>query len=216
MPVNTDAEEAVAGLERYCEFGGDRVYLLVGLARAKENPGLTSASEVALREVVADGGSLRRAYDRLRGAAATYRSDGGDPLTFRLYVTANARNALDGYFRFRERTDGWVRDRLAGDAAATPKFGRLDDYWKSELQRPTARDEKRLLFDLDGASDDDRRELLAALEAHAAVLVCRETPNGYHLVTEKFDYTELDAGVDYELKTDGLLFVERLAAHDGP
>lgn len=210
-----DADDAVASLQRYCEFGEDRVYLLVALARPKENPAL-EGSAVALREVADGPAALRRGYDRLRGAAGTYRTDGGDRLRFRLYLTANARNALEAYFSFRERTDGWLRDRLAGDAAAVPKFRRVDDHWKSELQRPGARDETRLLFDLDDATGADRRELLAALEPRTTVLTCRETPNGYHVVTEKFDYTRLEAPVDYELKTDGLLFVTRLTAAGDP
>jgi hypothetical protein len=211
MVPDADADDPVASLRRYCEFGEDRVYLLVALARPKENPPLSSGSAVALREVVGERADIRRAYDRLRGAAEAYRTDAGEPLRFRLYLTVNARNALDGYFAFRERTDGWVRDRLAGDAAATPKFRRVDDHWKSELQRPAAREETRLLFDLDGAGERDRRDLLAALEARTTVVTCRETPNGYHVVAEKFDYTGLHADVDYELNTDGLLFVTRLA-----
>lgn len=216
MPANADRDGAVAALERYCEFGEDRVYLLVALARRKENPRPTGGSGVALREVAGNREDLRRAYDRLRGAARSYRTDAGDPLAFRLYVTANARNALDGYFEFRERMDGWVRDRLSGDTAARRKFQRLDEYWTSELQKPAVRDEKRFLFDLDGADEDDLQRFLATLEPQAAVLARRATPNGYHVVTERFDYTALEADVDYELKTDGLLFVERLTAPEDP
>jgi hypothetical protein len=214
MVPDADADDPVASLRRYCEFGEDRVYLLVALARPKENPPLSGGSAVALREVAGERADLRRASDQLRGAARAYRTDAGDPLRFRLYVTANARNALDGYFDFRERTDRWVRDRLAGDAAAIPKFGRVADHWKSVLQRPAARDETRLLFDLDDAAERNRRALLTALEAQTTVVTCLETPHGYHVVTEKFDYTGLHADVDYELKTDGLLYVTRLSDSD--
>ena len=218
MPANGDPDDAgrdgaVAALQRYCEFGEDRVYLLVALARRKENP-RPSGGSVALREVVEDGEDLRRASDRLRGAAGAYRTDAGDPLAFRLYVTANARNALDAYFEFRRRTDGWVRDRLAGDAAAPRKFRRLGEYWMSELQKPAVRDDTRLLFDLDDAGEDDLRRFLSRLEPLTSVLTWRPTPNGYHVVTERFDHTGLEAAVDYELKTDGLLFVERLPPED--
>jgi hypothetical protein len=34
---------------------------------------------------------------------------------------------------------------------------------------------------------------------HTGVLPTRETPNGFHVCTEAFNYNELDADVEYEL-----------------
>ena len=209
-----NATNAVADLEDYCEFGEDRVYLLVAVARTKENPRLTSGTEVTFREVVEDRRDIRPTYDELRCSALGYRTEAGDGLTFRLYVTANARNALDAYFDFRERMDGWVRDRLNGDEAAPRKFKRLDRYWLSEVQKPAARDDRRFLFDLDDVTADEAERLVATLGEHTTVVTWRPTPNGYHVVTEPFNHTELATDVDYELKTDGLLFLERLTGDD--
>lgn len=209
-----DSTDAAAFLEEYCEFGEDRVYLLVAVARSKENPGLTSGTEVTVREVLGDRGDVRPTYEAVRCWARGYRTDSGDGLAFRLYVTVNARNALDAYFAFRERTDGWVRDRLNGDAAAPPKFKRVDRYWKSELQRPTARDDRRFLFDLDDVTGDEAERLVGTLREHTTVVTRRPTPNGVHVVTGPFNHTELATDVDYELKTDGLLFLERLTGGD--
>jgi hypothetical protein len=160
--------------------------------------------------VVEDRADLGRTYDRLRRTTAGYQSDADDSLTFRLYVTVNARNAMDAYFNFRERMDGWVRDRLDGDEAAPRKFKRLDSYWKSELQKPAARDDTRLLFDLDEATAGEKSRLVSTLSDRTEVVTRRETPNGYHVVTEPFNYDELDRDLNYELKTDGLLLVELL------
>jgi len=49
--------------------------------------------------------------------------------------------------------------------------------------------------------------LASTLDELTTVSLRRETPNGYHLVTEPFDYTELATDVTYELKTDGMLFL---------
>jgi hypothetical protein len=202
--------EPVAELAEFCEFDENRVYLFLVIARTKENPQLSSGSEITFREVVEDRADLGRTYDRLRRTTAGYQSDADDSLTFRLYVTVNSRNAIDAYFNFRERMDGWIRDRLEGDEAAPRKFKRLDSYWKSELQKPAARDDARLLFDLDEATAGEKSQLVSTLADTTEVVTRRETPNGYHVVTEPFNYNELDADVDYELKTDGLLFVEIL------
>lgn len=209
-------DDVVATLREYCTFGEDRVYLLVAIAREKENPRLTSASEVVVRDVVEDRQDVRRTYDQVRCSAEAYRTDDGASLTFRLYITTNARNTLDAYFTFRERMNGWVKDRIRGDVAASEKFKRLDSYWMSELQKPAARDEKRLLFDVDDDSEAAQQTLRSALTEDTTVLTWRKTPNGYHAITEPFNYTDLDVAVDYEVKTDGLLFVTILTQEMQP
>lgn len=209
IPMRTD--DAVTNLEEYCRFGEDRVYLFMAIARTKENPQLTSGSEVVFREVIKNEQDIRRKYDKLHCTAQEYRADSGEPLTFRLYITANPRNTLDAYFNFRQRMNGWVQDRLNGDDAVMRKFKRLDSYWKSELQKPEARDETLFVFDLDDATEDDLYQLNSALKAYTEVVTWQETPNGYHIVTEPFNYNELETDVEYELKTDGLLFVEYLS-----
>lgn len=112
--------------------------------------------------------------------------------------------------------NGWVKDRLNGDDAALQKFKRVDSYWKSELQKPAARDETFFVFDLDEVSEDEFGQLHSTLLDYTAIETWREPPNGYHIVTEPFNYNDLETDVEYELKTDGMLFVEYLSiAEDG-
>lgn len=199
---------SVAFLEDYCTFGEDRVYVVMAVARAKDNPEIVSSSEVAFREVVKDRGDVRRKVERVAAVARSHRSEPAGSLTFRLYVTVNARNALKAYFNFRERTDGWVRDRIYGHEEAVRKFERVDSSWRSELQRPESRDETRFLFDLDEVTDAERDTFLDDLAELTDVDSRRETPNGVHIVTGPFNYNELETDVAYELKTDGMLFLD--------
>jgi hypothetical protein len=188
----------------------------MAIARKKENPQITSGTEVVFREVVKDERDLRRKYDKRQSTAQQYRADSGDPLTFRLYITANARNTVDTYFNFRQRMNGWVKDRIQEDEAAPRKFKRLDNYWKSELQRDKARDETRFLFDIDHPAEAERDQLVHDLTEHTDVILTQETPNGWHVLTEPFNYNDLDTDIDYELKTDGMLFVTYLhQTHSG-
>ncbi|MDQ2052750.1 hypothetical protein RBH26_20105 [Natronolimnohabitans sp. A-GB9] len=129
---------------------------------------------------------------------------------FRIYLSANARNTLDAYFNFREEMDGWIRDLFYGDEHAAEKLSRVDSYWKSALHRPDARDDWYFLFDLDDISDLERDEFLAKLstDVHATIT----TPNGYHVVTEPFNYTDWDPPVEYDdLDTGGQLFIDEIA-----
>lgn len=190
-------------LETLCTFDEDRVYLLMAIARRKENPHLSDAEQIVFREVLTAPVDLERKRRKLAAVAADYDE------RFRLYASVNARNVMDAYFRFRSTTDGWLEDRFRGDDAAPPKFKRVDTHWYSELQRPHSRDETRFLWDLDDATAADRDAFRAALPVDPALV--RETPNGYHLVTETFDYrADLDTAVTHELKTDGMVFLEFL------
>jgi hypothetical protein len=196
-------------LEEVCTFGEDRVYLLMAIARRKENPGLSGSGEIVFREVLKDDRDLDRTVTKLGAIARGY-----DDRTFRLYVSLNARNVMDAFFRFRATSDGWLEDRFHGDEAAPRKFKRVDSHWYSELQRPHSRDETRFLWDLDDATETD----LAAFRSDLPVTptLVQSTPNGYHVVTEPFDYqANLETAVESELKTDGMLFVTYLSSADG-
>jgi len=188
----------------YCEFGGDRVYLLVALARAKENEGTTSNAAPAIRKIVEDEAGIARKAAELEHAASRFDE------RFRLYLTANARDALKATFELRQSMDDWLEGRIHGDEGVRAKFKRVDSEFKSTLQSDTCRDETNFVFDLDDASATDCETLRADVSEHTEVLLVRETPNGHHVVTEPFDYNELSTEVEYELKTDGMVFVSYL------
>jgi hypothetical protein len=199
----SNTSSTLDALETLCTFGEDRVYLLMAIARRKENPHLSEADQIVFREVLKGPADLDRKRRKLAAVAGDHDE------RFRLYVTVNARNVMDAYFRFRSTTDGWLEDRFRGDEAAPPKFKRVDGHWYSELQRPHSRDETRFLWDLDDVTAADRDAFRAALPVDPVLV--RETPNGYHLVTETFDYrTDLDTEIPHELKTDDMVFLEFL------
>jgi hypothetical protein len=179
----------------------------MAIARKKENPAITSSSEPVFREVVKDEKDIRRKVEKLESALKNYRSDSGESLKFRLYVNANARNTVKAYFNFRERMNGWVKDRMYGQDSTARKFKRVDSHWRSELQKPASRDETRFIFDLDDVTEEQVNDFLVQLLEFVDDVKEVETPNGYHVVTESFNYNELETEVEYELKTDGMVFI---------
>jgi len=188
-------------LQRFCTFGPDHVYLLVAIARAKENPGTGRQELPVIREVVADAAALSRKVRQLDHAMSRF------DLRSRLYISVNARDALAATFELRRRMDDWLEMRLHGDEDVATKFKQLDSEFKSVLQSDGCSDETNFRFDLDDVSAAEADGLEATLGERTTVSLRRETPNGYHLVTEPFDYTELATDVGYELKTDGMLFL---------
>ena len=191
----------MAPFEEYCEFGEDRVYLLVALARAKENEGTTSNAAPAVRKVVESEDEIGRTAAELDHTARRFDE------RFRLYLTANARDALKATFELRRSMDDWLEGRIHGDEGVSAKFRRVDSEFKSTLQSDACRDETNFVFDVDDATAADRDALVEDLQGHTEVALVRETPNGYHVVTDPFDYNELATSVEYELKTDGMVFV---------
>ena len=208
-----DTDDVAAAIDTYCEFGERRVYLLMAVARTRENPRLSSSSEVVFREVLERERDIDRTLRKLSCVAATYRDDEGDPLTFRLYLSVNARNTLTAYFNLLERLNGWSKDLIYGDEAVDRKLKRVDQYWKRELQRDEAKDGSRFLIDVDTKAIETDG-LKQRLSADTDVVLLRETPNGYHVITEPFNYTEMDylrEHDDIEVGTDRMLFLDYLS-----
>jgi len=194
--------EYLPTLREYCEFGPGRVYLLLALARSKENDEVDGPS--AIRTVVREADDLEPAVAELDHAVSRFDA------TYRLYLTVNARDTQRALFTLRRSMDDWLEARLNGSTDVLRKFARIDGEFESTLQSDGCRDETNFLFDLDDATAADADALEAELRERTTVRLRRATPNGFHLVTDPFDYTALDTEVEYELKNDGLVFVASL------
>jgi len=195
---------SIEELEDYSEFGENRVYLLMAIARKKENPDITSSGEIVFREVVKHEEDIERKVNKLQNACKRY----GEAEKFRLYYSANARNTLDAYFRYRERMDSWIEKKMNGQADIDRKLKRLDSHWKSELQKPHSRDETFFLYDLDTKSEDARKELVENLEEYTEIKLHVPTPNGHHYIVEPFNHNKMpEFDFDLERMNDRMFFL---------
>jgi len=189
--MNLSTEE----LQDYSEFGDNRVYLLMAIARKKENPEITSSGEIVFREVVKNEKDIDRKISKLQNACKRY----GGAEKFRLYYSVNARNTLDAYFRYRERMDSWIEKKMNGQADIDDKLKRLDSHWKSELQKPHSRDETFFLYDLDTESEEAKQQLVQNLNEYTEIRLDVPTPNGHHFIVEAFNHTKMPE-FDFELE----------------
>lgn len=191
-------------LREYCTFGDERVSLLMTIAREKDQPEGIDADGPVIREVVAEAEDLARTAQQLVHAVARFEA------RYRLYLTASARNAVDAAFALRRRTDRWLQELVGGDREVIRQFKHLDSEFRSALHAEDCRDETTFLFHPDDATAAGMRALREELRTHTTVRLTRETPNGYHVVTEPSDYTALGTDTESELKTDGMVFLRFL------
>lgn len=194
-------EDLIEKFRDYCEFSENRVYILLAIARSKENEEHGSNTEPAMREVIEDGEDLRLKMEKLDHATISSDSD------FRLYISANARDSMKAFFRLRSEMDEWLQMCLNGNEGVKKKFSRIDSEFKSILQKNECKDESNFIFDLDEASENEMSELKRDIEEFSEVRMVQETPNGFHIITRPFNYNKLESSIDYELKKDGMIFV---------
>jgi len=194
-------EKLIEKFKEYCEFSQDNVYVLLAISRTKENEEHSSNTEPTMREVVDNEKDLEEKMKQLDHASKSYDSK------FRLYISSNARNSMKAFFRLRSEMDDWLQMRINGNEGIKKKFKRIDSEFKSVLQKNECKDETNFIFDLDKASRQDMKQLEDDLRVLTDIKMVKSTPNGFHIVTGSFNYNELETGIDYELKKDGMIFV---------
>lgn len=199
MSASVDSETAsVLEFLNIADFDGSNVYVLMAIARKKDNDSITTNSEPVFREVARDKETFHRRYDRLH-RLISYR-----PETFRLYATLNPRDSLSGVRLFQKRLNDWMYHYSRGDGGVARKFQRLDKEWYSILQKPEVAEKRYFLWDLDSTDTNKINHLMDRLPGDKVQYGTR-TPNGWHAVTETFNYTDYDIDDSVELKTDGLV-----------
>lgn len=77
---------ALDELQDFCEFGPERVYLLVAIARPKDNPGVTSGTAPVIKRIVEDRTDLVQKSAALEHAVSRFDE------RYRLYLNS-ARNS---------------------------------------------------------------------------------------------------------------------------
>lgn len=193
-------------VHEWCEFGDHRTYLLWLIARRKHNEELTNSTEIVHRRVLSNEKEIDDNYDDLVALASRH------DYRFRLYLTVNARNAVEAQRRLDDKMNEWLTALIYGDEDQAKKMHRIGSEWKSCLHSPKCRDDEYFAFDVDdNPSESEIESFIEDLSEQTTVLTSRSTPNGYHVITEPFNYTEWEPPIEYdELDTDGQIFVAEL------
>lgn len=184
----------------YFEWGNNRVYVLMALTRARENDGMTANSRKVRRMIVRE----QDEWDQCVAELVHWCQR--DDLTYRLYVSANARDVKKATFKLRGEMDSWLNMQLNGQDTVYKKFKMIDSEFKSVLQSPDCRAERYNLYDIDGWSETGLAKFLSEND-NLNVVYETDTPNGYHLVVDPCMMSEREG---MEILSDGMIHLAQL------
>jgi hypothetical protein len=165
----------------------DRLHILMGCRRPKDNPGMQN---LTYRQIIRD-------YDTDLKILKTKIGD--QPGIWRIYHTVNARDV--------KKALKLLQHKLIDEPEIIDY--RIDSAWKKALLKPTCKAEKNFLIDIDTKDKKTEVEVVNAILRDGKTPRLRvETPNGIHLVYEKFDTRLIEGIKDVEFKRDAYYFVE--------
>lgn len=193
-------------IQDWCDFKGDKGYVLMAIARKSQNPELSNSEEIVHRRVLACEEDIGYCYGDLKALINHY------DYTFRLYLTANSRSLTKAFYNFNSTLQDMSSQLYHGHDGVFDRLGRLGSEWKSEVHSPQVKNSDYFLYDLDNVSKDELLEFEDELRQYVDDLWWRiETPNGYHVLVEPFNYKQFEPPVEYdEFSTDGMVFVEEI------
>lgn len=213
-PKNFKSDEnTLEFLTEFCEFGPNRLYILSAMARPKENENISHGSIPMFREIITSEEKIRQKYARLKALANNYTPEEGGDLEFRLYITANARDTEKSMHIFQKQLIDMKHKISNGHEHTRDKIKRLDKEWESTLQSDGNKEDNYFIIDIDSDSKDLYERAAKSLERETTILHSTRTPNGYHIITEPFNYPEwegLSWDEEIEIKTDGLTFIRMI------
>lgn len=206
-----DAELLAFLMDDFCEFGSNRTYLLIAMARPKENETITNNNMPIFREIITRSGKIQYKYAQLKALADNYTSMSDSEPTFRLYITANARDTQKAFFQYQKGLIDYQKHISNGHEATLEKIKRLDREWESKLQQDGNKDDNLFIIDIDTKNESTYTSMIDTLSKETTIKTAIETPNGYHIITKPFNYPScnpIQSNDDIEIKTDGLLFLK--------
>ena len=170
----------------------DFLHLLMAIRSKKEN---RNETEYCIRRVIRDEEQdlaiLEREVANIKG-------------TWRIYHTVNARDPQMA-----------LKTTLAHLILHPEDASRVDSIWKTQLMKPTCKAERKYLIDID-TNEQFRYENTKKLLNDANVQILHEikTPNGWHIITEKFDTRLIHDLKDIELHRDRYYYIKSVKGKD--
>lgn len=185
-------------------WGDKRVYVLMAITRQKENEDVTANTRNIHHNVVREEAEFEESIEHLRKVCSNTDEK------YRLYVSVNSRDCVDAVFRLKDKIDEVIEMKLHGNESSLKFFKKIDSEFRSTLQLEECRASRKFLFDLDGTSDNEAEKVAEEFREVTDVELVRETPNGHHIITKPFHYTQEFPGIDIDKKTDGMLYLGKI------
>lgn len=170
-------------------------YRILMLINRKKESGISTTDRKCIRCITKDINTFNITLEVLR-----QQKQKGQ----RIYCSVNSRNIIKAIRLFKKRQ----LDNDYEDLAEKGNFY-CDIYnrFLSCLQNPEARDSRNFLIDLDSQEMSPFLSVYDRLATVTKILLKKETPNGWHFITEPFDSSKFHHPKATILK-DGMLFLE--------
>lgn len=170
-------------------------YRILMLINRKKDSGISTTDRRCMRYISKNRITFNVALEQLRTIKKPNE---------RIYSSVNERNINKAIRLFKKR-------QLDNDYAYTDEqenfYCDIGNRFFSCLQNPEARDSRNFLIDLDSQRIQHYIDVCSQLDDLTSVLYVKETPNGFHIVTEPFDSSKFHHPKATFLK-DGMLFIE--------
>jgi hypothetical protein len=174
------------------------IKLIFALLRKKENKDVTP---ITFKQII----HQKTEYDPFLNCEEQYKDDfeilktriKNIPGIWRIYESVNRRDT--------EKAQKELIIRLIND---NKKYiNKIDSLWKTCLMQPKNKSEHYLLIDIDTKEPETLNQIVDVLKKQVKKFLIRETINGYHIKTEKFDTRLISTIPLIEIKHDALLFI---------
>ncbi len=210
--------DTVEFIKNYCKLEDYCAYVILGIARKKNNKNITNSQEVVFREVITKIDHVEKKYNKLKLACDNYTTRDGDKLNFYLYMSVNPRDTRKCYWTYMNDLLRLGKDINLNDSMV--QLARLDKRWYTALmQRGSKFGRGLFMLDIDTKEPETILEISKCLDCVTLFpdIYKRETKNGWHFMCEPFNKQKFETlikekGLDSvcEVKIDSLLFLENI------
>lgn len=188
----------------YCTFREDEIYVLLLLARKKENNDQVESQKEkrAQRFLVQNEEEVDMALELFSRTIELFPE-----ITYRIYISVNPRSLVKGLKEFQNKIIQLQYDLLNGNEEAYRSIQKMGSEWKSILANKKCRADRRFLWDVDfRGGQQELDDLIEELEVQE-VFYWGDTNSGQAIVTSPFNIKKLPDIQDLCIKTDSYLYL---------
>lgn len=191
----------------------NEVYIMMALARKKNNPELRSEEAVS-REIIRRPEEFKYKLNRLIRFVETFEHEKAKPEDFNFYVTFNPRNSLLAYHNFKQELIELDKQLMVNSNHI--RLCKIDKVWFDCLQRPSAR-KRRQYFNVDVDTQDETvlEECIKLAKIEDPSPHVQKTRHGWHILIKPAHHKELieyieSMGNTIELHRDRFFYIGKL------
>lgn len=128
-----------------------------------------------------------------------------DKRTLRIYSAVNSRDIQKSIHKFKqEQLDNDYSNELNREHF----YIDIKNSWISCMMKKSCRNQSNFLFDLDECDDHSLVTITKQIEKQTKIILTYQTKNGYHIITEPFNYNKIECLEQVDVHPDGLLLID--------